>query len=244
MKVGDRFSAYVNTTCGIPQGSVLGPLLFSIFINDVFRVCSDMSIYGFADDLQLCLSRPLGLVEDLCVRINDDMKNISNWAESNKLKLNPAKSFVLPISKNVVPHSELPPISLLGMDIKFVDCVTNLGCKINTTLTCTNQISCIVSKVYSILRNLWRSSSFVPTEIKRKLVIQLILPIVTYSAVVYSQLDSRSSHKLLVCWNNVTRYVYGLKKFDHISAYSDKILGCGILKYLQARNCIFSIKLF
>ena len=243
VKIGELFSTYSNVSCGVPQGSVLGPLLFTLFINDVFDVCSNVSMHAYADDLQLYLSRPIGLVEDLCIRINEDLNAISDWAKSNNLKLNPSKSYAMPISKTIATLSELPPLSLLGTQINYVSKVTNLGFKINSSLSCVDHINSVVSKVYLTLRNLRRTSAYVPTVTKRKLVLQLLLPIITYAEVVYSKLDSRSSHKLLVCMNNATRYVYGLKQFDHVSVYCNRILGCNILKYLENRNCIFLHKI-
>lgn len=243
VRVGKNYSTFKQLCSGVPQGSVLGPLLFTMFIDDIFSRCQHVTMHAYADDLQLYLSRPIGLVEDLCARVNEDLCSIAEWSRLNKLKLNPLKSYILPISKNNYPFPDLPNIFLNNVELKYVSKVKNLGFHINTTLSCENHINNAVSKVYYALRNLRRTASFVPFETRRKLVIQLIVPIITYSEVVYSRLDSRSSHKLLVAFNNAARYVFGLRKFDHIAIYSSQLLGCSLINYLELRNCIFLHKL-
>lgn len=79
--VGDSESSLKSVTSGVPQGSVLGPLLFSVFINDVFQVCSNCNMHAYADDIQLYISNRIGLVEDMCCRLNEDLIEIWKWSE-------------------------------------------------------------------------------------------------------------------------------------------------------------------
>lgn len=110
-------------------------------------------------------------------------------------------------------------------------------------MTCTDHVNSVVGKVYGILRNLRQSAVFTPMVTRRRLSVQLIVPIMTYSELVYNKLDSLSAHKFDVLFNNVTRYVYGLKKFDHISEWKTSLLGCEIHDFQIARSCIFLYRL-
>lgn len=194
---------------------------------------------AYADDIQLYISNRVGLIEDTCCRLNEDLNAIEKWAEANNLMLNPRKSFVLPISKTKLNFGQFPSVYLGNTALKYVEKVKYLGFYINSTLSCKDHINNVIRNVFLTLRNLRMSSYFTPTETKRKLVLQLILPHITYAAEVYSKLDSHSLHKLQVSFNNATRYVYGLRRFSSISSWRRMVLGCDLVDYLRMRNLLF-----
>lgn len=91
--------------------------------------------------------------------------------------------------------------------------------------------------------NLRQSGQFTPVYIRRKLSMQLILQIITYSELVHSKLDSCSAYKIDVVFNQVARYVYGWCRHDHISAWRTRLLGCNIVEYQKARSWVFLFRL-
>ena len=86
-----------NIRCGVPQGSILGPLLFLIYTNDLYSACKDTTAILFADDTNLFKS---GTEINVMERdINDELRNISVWLKVNKLSLNVDKTYYMILSQ-------------------------------------------------------------------------------------------------------------------------------------------------
>ena len=86
IRLGDQFSIWQGISTGIPQGSVLGPLTFNIFMNDLVHVIKHTSLSAHADDTQISYthSAPAKVVEEA---INKDLANVDKWYEENKMKI-------------------------------------------------------------------------------------------------------------------------------------------------------------
>lgn len=237
--VGSNQSGLKDVQSGVPQGSILGPILFCMYVNDLPKICTNVSIHLYADDVQFYLSRPPGLIEDLVCRINEDLSAIYGWSVANRLLLNAAKTQLILISSSSFDTETIPPIFLSDNRLSFVDNITTLGFKLNRNLSCSNHINYIVGRIYGGLRKLWLSQAFTPLETRLKLLKTLIIPLICYAETVYCKLDSVSQNKLQVAFNNSVRYVYGLRRYDHITQYNFLALGCSLLQFLNARKLIF-----
>jgi Reverse transcriptase (RNA-dependent DNA polymerase) len=96
---------------GVPQGSVLSPLLFSLFINDLSSALRVADFHFYADDLQIYVSGKRGDLNNLVRKVNSELAVISGWSRENGLLLNPRKSqAMLVINRNSPRH--LPALSL------------------------------------------------------------------------------------------------------------------------------------
>ena len=106
VEVNGASSDVLDVMCGVPQGLVLGPLLFLIFINDLPAVCKKLKVYFFADDTILYFeSDSLDLLEKT---MNKELRKVDKWLTTNRLALNVNKShFVLFHSSSNIPHRNI-----------------------------------------------------------------------------------------------------------------------------------------
>lgn len=127
--------------------------------------------------------------------------------------------------------------------LSVVNKTKSLGFIVNSKLDASDHVRNVVGKIYATLRNLRLSADFTPLETKKKLVKQLIVPMIAYFSNIYCKLDHDSFNKLQVALNQASRYVYKLNRLDHVSVYTKSILGCDLARFFDLRNCYFLQKL-
>ena len=148
VKVNGAFSEVIELEYGVPQGSVLGPLLFNIYIRSIYRhiQSTGFKIKGFADDHQLYVSfSPEFQHACLGDKIRSVMDQIDNWMNCYFLKLNQSKTQVIVFG----PDSVRSKILVKGVFvennqtcIRFKNIVENLGVFLDASMSFTEQISC------------------------------------------------------------------------------------------------------
>ena len=93
VKVNDSFSAWKDVKLGVPQGSVLGPLLFNIFVNDIFFLLNETEICNHADDTTIYCSHQE--LQEVAIRLENDTAKLSTWIAGSFMKLNEEKYHLL-----------------------------------------------------------------------------------------------------------------------------------------------------
>ena len=154
-KVNNSFSQWSDINAGVPQGSILGPLLFNIYINDIFYFVDDDNITNYADD-----TTPYAVeadIETLLENLQFNTNNLLKWFDNNFFKLNPDKCKLL-ITNNINETIKVnntiikaeKSVKLLGVkidhELKFNEHITNICKKANIKLHALARISHIMDK--------------------------------------------------------------------------------------------------
>lgn len=231
-------------TSGVPQGSVLGPTFFSLFINDLPKKLNLCLHHLFADDFQIYFQSDLGeaLISSIST-INAELVRISEWSSSNGIFLNPKKSQAIIIYKEEIPTDPIPPILVDGVVVPYSSKVKNLGVIFDNKFTWEFNISQICRRVYYSLHSLRRLSNFTPSYLKRRLAHALVLPHLFYcSSIFTSSITSSLSKKLQIAYNACVRYVHNLKPRQSVRNFNLLFLPLPKHYDFRALKFIFQIR--
>ena len=122
-------------SCGVPQGSVLGPLLFLLHINDSCNIITNCKPYLYADDMVLVTSAPN--VYTVHLHLQHDLENVANWCKGNKLSINvkKTKGMLLGTRSRVKKRGTIPPLTIQDSTIDLVFQYKYLGVTIDEILS-------------------------------------------------------------------------------------------------------------
>ena len=162
--INASFSSWLSLTVGVPQGSVLGPLFFNLFINDlVYIVKNDVCNYADDNTLYTCYMS----LDTLMNKLESATKNALDWFRSNGMKLNSSKCKLL-----VCGHKfESMICKIANAQVIETHIVKLLGIQIDTELTFNIQIKTLCKKASQKLNALSRLCSFLPFH-RRKMLMQ------------------------------------------------------------------------
>ena len=186
VKVNNSYSETYVLEFGIPQGSVLGPVLFNIYVRSIYRHVENcgFNVKGFADDHQLYVSFcPTYQYFFLGEKINEVLNVVTKWMNSYFLKLNPNKTKIIvfgpkKVSDLITIHGTF--IELDNSCIRFCNVVKNLGVLFDSALSFSSQVKSVVSSVFATIKNIARVAPFLTRKEKSILVCSLILSKLDY----------------------------------------------------------------
>lgn len=238
-----RTSSFLPNCRGVPQGSVLGPLLYSIYANDLPQQLKFCKMHMYADDAQLYLSTSIQNIDSCIKKINYDLKQVNTWATANGLCINPKKSKCLIVCTKNTRISTNIDLFIAESKIALVDTAKNLGVTFDKSLSWSNHINASCGKVYSMLRTLWATHYYTPPKIRMLLAKTKLIPTLLYASELFAGCSAQDRRKLNVTFNNITRYVFGIGRFERISEYSHKIFNLNFDNYQKYKSLLLLHKI-
>ena len=207
--VNNSMSSSKRIVSGVPQGSILGPLLFLLYINDLPECLQKTTPYLYADDTQICCSSN-SLIE-LTENLNHDLSRIGDWLSRNKLQHHPTKTKIMFIgSKHHINSTTFDhPVMLNNQRIPRVHSFTCLGLDLDENLNWNPHIQAICKKVGAGLGTLRRIKPFVPITTLQTIYRALIQPYFDYCSPIWGVCDQKLKDKLQKFQNRAARIIVG-----------------------------------
>ena len=181
---GNELSDELLVTHGVPQGSILGPLLFVIYINDLPSVLDACHVSLYADDTVVyCYGSSS---QELTDKLNQDLLAVAKWLNEHKLTLNLDKTKCILIGSNRKPESKVAlTVSIFDHCVNNVTCFKYLGILISSDFTWTNHVEYMAGKINQRLGLLRRIKHLLPFRVRILFYKSLVMPLFEYADLVW-----------------------------------------------------------
>ena len=237
--VNGNMSSFRKVESGVPQGSILGPLLFILTLNDLVKSVKKCSLSLYADDtcVYFASKEPI----DLETTINKDLLYISRWFSNNELLINIDKcQFLLLGSKAKMRLFENVKIKIQNTQLRRVTQCKYLGVMIDGSLTWTPQIDNVRKKVLQTFYSLKRIRFYIPRSTALLLYKSLIQPLFDYCSTVWRNGNEGQLNRLQVLQNRALRSVLQVdNRFNRATLYNT--LEIDQLKERWEKQCILLV---
>ena len=212
--VNDSCSSALSIDYGVPQGSVLGPILFLLYINDIGNSTSITTPRLFADDTNIFIAhKDLNILQNKCMQA---LSELHSWIKANKLSLNIEKtnySIFAPKSKQQL--TSCFKLDIDGIVIDRTSCAKYLGVYIDETLNWKEHIKFVHNSILKYVGIFYKLRYKIPVDTLRKLYFATVYPRIIYGIEIYCNTNITFLHDLMILNNKLLR-IAQRKKTDTI----------------------------
>ena len=177
-------SVSLTVKCGVPQGSILGPLLFLIYMNDISRCSEILSIILFADDTNLFFNHKN--LDTLQMTMNNELSNIASWLSANKLSLNIKKTHFIIFKSRGKKINQNVSIKIDNQEIEQVKHTKFLGLHIDNELSWKYHIEQVASKISRMTGIMAKARHYLSLKTLQTIYDTMVQPYLTYCNIVWT----------------------------------------------------------
>ena len=209
VQVEDKTSSVKSMFFGVPQGSILGPVLFNLYVVELSDRILSSSIQ-YADDTTLYRHCKVKDILQTIKEMEKDLDNLRSWSKDNNLLFNCDKLQLIIFHSNRIrnyPKNQSLLFRCSGKSIEHKVNVKLLGVQLDENLTWSTHINSIIKSSQGTLRSLRKFSGFTPYSVRKTLAETLILSKLNYSNVVFAQIPKYQLDRLQKIQNIAAGYV-------------------------------------
>ena len=225
-------------TCGVPQGSNLGPLLFLIYINDLPKCLQHCTATLFADDTTIYATAKTE--KELQDKMNEDLNNLSAWFKANKLTLNTKKTYACDFGKSKQPYDTL---RIDGKTIEMTNCVKYLGVYVDSKLSWKPHISYVVNKISTIIGVMSKIRKTLNIESMKTLYYALVHSRLLYCQEAWGTAYKTTLDPLVKAHKKVMRLIIKAKYRAHTKPIYERLKIRPLMSEIQYRRALLAYEI-
>ena len=210
VKIGNSSSTTSLLTTGVPQGSVLGPVLFTAYVSPIGHIASAHNLLHqqYADDTQLFVSLSSASASDI-TKLEQGLQHLNNWLCYNGLCLNPDKSEVIIFGTSKKLQSSLHPttVNIAGCPVTLSDKISTLGVTLDQCLTLDTHVSSICKSSFYHIRALRHCRSSLPVDVRITLATTFVQSRLDYANSILFNTSQRNLTKLQRVQNHAAKAI-------------------------------------
>lgn len=221
----EESSDWMDLLAGVVQGSILGPILYTIYTSRSPYSLSRCRYHSYADDTQIYYSFPEDDIVSATEVLNGELESFCRWAADHSLILNPEKSTVLIFGSDsqIRKVKNTATVRLNGISLPFSDTGRSLGLILDSKLRFREYVTSKLRAAYGGLKSIYSHRHYLPEKSKKMLLEALVLSHFNFCCSVYVPcLDSHCLYRIQKVQNSCLRLLYGVKRREHITPYLNR----------------------